>query len=137
MYRLDKRKLGLLKRRALYAIRAETDGSEYAFGGFRSGSTDGQMQFNACDGRRVVVCHGSAGGGLSTYVATALGADVLLTCYPKRVIARYPCLAENYPQALRLVDTPLCVTTYWGWLFVLASDPHGWADWEVKPTQEG
>ena len=128
MYRLDKHKLKLLKQKAIYAIRVEDDGVAWAFSSFCDKSVS-SMVFHTKNGQCLTVTHGRDDGMLCTDFSLANKTDILLSCYPRRVIFRYPGLRDKYPSELRFIDTPLCVSVYWGWLFVTVDDPKTWPEW--------
>ena len=59
-------------------------------------------------GERILICHGSTDGDLSAPYYEACKATIILCCYPKRMIMRYPEFAEKVPEYLRDHDSPIC-----------------------------
>lgn len=116
-YRLDKKHLKELKAKALYSVRINDDECSYAFHAFNHKETP-SMLFHTVDGKDLLIAHGGEDGTLSIYTATALRADIFISCHPRSVIANHPGLRDRYPLALRMIGQALYVTVYWGWLFV-------------------
>jgi hypothetical protein len=120
-YRLDKQRLKQLKVKALYSVRINDTNCRYAFDAFNKSETP-SMLFHTANGESVLIAHGRADGIVAVCTATALKADIFISCFPRSVIALHPGLRDHYPLALRMIDCALRVTVYWGWLFVQYPD---------------
>lgn len=72
-----------------------------------SDSSGKPCEYESFDGKKILVFHGNYDGSIAVPIEVAMTADIIICCWPRYVITRYPELANKIYSPVRKMGTIL------------------------------